>query len=717
MRPLRLQLSAIGPFASSTEVRFDDLADEGLFLIHGPTGSGKTFLLDALTFALYGAVGSDRAVTGLRSDHAEPHTPSFVELEFLAQGHRWKIHRTPQHERPKKRGSGTTTEQSRAVLFRLDAGEWRAVADRTSEVADQVRDLVGLTHRQFTQVILLPQGRFEAVLRADSAEREGLLKSLFDTELYERISDHLEHGARQAEAARGASDDELDRLRRQAWDRWLEIRGLVGANDLGVPGDELARDHLLDDVPGDQVQLDLLADEASSATKVATRRAADAADRLSTARDEHHAVTSLCERYDRRAELVLRATRLRGNTPDIDATRRRLALASAATSLRPLLEDAHAAQEQLAQADDGTRSAAGRVTRAWRAVPVPMPATLPEDLASIGTPADLDPARSAVASAIAQVSELSQVDHRRGELVTAIGRAEAEADDADVDAARHRQAAAAATEGIEPARRSLAQATAAGATLPGLRAAAAAAATRLDAVRRLGAAHRELAAATDDHETARATANLAHERWNDARSTYLDGIAAVLAAQLAAGEHCPVCGSDDHPHPARPVDGAVTLEQVDAAEQVATLADHTRDQAAERRSAAAAEVDRLTERAGDVAADPAAALDACESAAQQVQQAQAAAQAEPAARAALDAATAACAQSNELAEQAELRAAAARARAATLGGELQRCEQRLAEQLGTDVPLHDALAALRRVDTTLSALAAARTDLAVARAT
>ena len=250
MRPLRLQVSAMGPFADSAEVRFDDLADEGLFLIHGPTGSGKTFLLDALTFALYGDVGSDRSVTGLRSDHAAPGTASFVELEFLAQGHRWKVHRTPQHERPKKRGSGTTTEQGRAVLFRLDGGCWHPVADRTTEVATQVRELVGLTHRQFTQVILLPQGRFEAVLRADSAEREGLLKSLFDTELYERISDHLEHGARQAEAARAQSDAELERLRRQAWDRWLEIRGLAGLEDpVGDPGDELSSGPLLDGVP------------------------------------------------------------------------------------------------------------------------------------------------------------------------------------------------------------------------------------------------------------------------------------------------------------------------------------------------------------------------------------------------------------------------------------------------------------------------------------
>jgi exonuclease SbcC len=718
MKPLRLTVSAIGPFAEQTDVDFDSLSDDGLFLIHGPTGSGKTFLLDAMTFALYGAVSSERAVTGLRSDHAVTGTDTFVELEFLAQGGRWKVHRTPQHERAKKRGTGTTTEPSRVVLFRHDGQDWVAVANRSAEVADQVRDLVGLSHRQFTQVILLPQGKFEAVLRADSADRETLLKSLFDTELYERVSDHLERSARRAEAECATHDDELERLRRQAWDRWTEIRSLASLDDPddGGRNGELLAGPLLDEQPANQVQMDLLADEASEATKVATRRAADAAARLTSATADHAAVVSLVERIERRAELRAVAARLSSAAPDVERDRQRLVRAEQAAALRPALADGHAAQAALAEAAEHAAGAARAAERARTAVAVALPDAV--RTLDLGRAAErgraVDAARSALAVTVAEMSQLEAVDRRRGELTLEVRSAEATAVEQADAAARQRAVAAAADALIGPARAQLDEASAATAALPGLKAVAAGAATALDAARGLGQARRQLAQAAEVHETARSGANRAHERWNDARALYLDGIAAVLAAQLQPGEDCPVCGSDEHPHPAAAASGAVTLEQVDRAEAEAQLAAQERDRLGALRHDAEQQVERLHERAGVYADDVAGAAAACEAAAQQVQVAQAAVTAGPEAAAALEAALQAQTRATTDAEQAELAAAAARARATTLRTELERCTVQLTERLGDDLTLTQVLDSLRELDAALSAVASADTSVAVA---
>ena len=117
MRPHRLELEAFGPYADPVLVEFDPLAREGLFLIHGSTGAGKTYLLDALCFALYGEVSGERSVKGLRSDHAAPGQVPRVTLEFSAAGGRWRVQRQPACEVPRSRGEGTTARPARAALW------------------------------------------------------------------------------------------------------------------------------------------------------------------------------------------------------------------------------------------------------------------------------------------------------------------------------------------------------------------------------------------------------------------------------------------------------------------------------------------------------------------------------------------------------------------------------------------------------------------------
>ena len=243
MRPHRLEIEAFGPYAEPVQIAFDDLAREGLFLIHGPTGAGKTYLLDALCFALYGEVTGERNLKGLRSDHASATAVPRVALEFSAAGARWRVERSPACTLPKSRGTGTTSRAPRATLQRLGAEGAEAVARAPADVTREITDLVGLDGARFRQVILLPQGRFAEVLRARTEEREGLLKTLFDTTLYEQAMLWLDEQSRQTRGAVFDGQRELEGLQEQAAHvtaPWWSDEGSGDGSDGGAgdPADE-----------------------------------------------------------------------------------------------------------------------------------------------------------------------------------------------------------------------------------------------------------------------------------------------------------------------------------------------------------------------------------------------------------------------------------------------------------------------------------------------
>ena len=192
MRPHRLRVTAFGAFGGTVEVGFDDLASSGLFLLHGETGAGKTTLLDAIGFALYGRVPGERGKTRrLRSDHAGPGTPTEVQLEATIGGRRMRITRKPEQERPKLRGTGTTTEQAKILLEELTGASWHAVSTRAGEADTEIADLMGMSADQFFQVVLLPQGEFAKFLHADAGDRAKLLQRLFGTDRFHAVEEWL----------------------------------------------------------------------------------------------------------------------------------------------------------------------------------------------------------------------------------------------------------------------------------------------------------------------------------------------------------------------------------------------------------------------------------------------------------------------------------------------------------------------------------------------
>ena len=221
MRLHHLEVTAFGPFADTVHVDFDALSDAGLFLLSGPTGAGKSSVLDAICFALYGDVPGDRSTAKrLRCDQADDGVAPRVVLEATLSGRRFRVDRSPAWQRAKKRGTGITTEQARVTISEHvpggDAAQWRPLSTRLDEAGHLITRLVGMNLPQFCQVALLPQGRFQAFLRAGSDERHALLQQVFQTGRFDQVEGWLRNRRielrRACEAHEGRVADQVSRL-------------------------------------------------------------------------------------------------------------------------------------------------------------------------------------------------------------------------------------------------------------------------------------------------------------------------------------------------------------------------------------------------------------------------------------------------------------------------------------------------------------------------
>ena len=190
MRPIRLTLSAFGPYAAPTTLPLEKLGKGGLYLVTGDTGAGKTTLFDAITYALYDHSSGDvRDGSMLRSKYADPGTPTFVELEFEVNGKRYTVRRNPEYLRPKARGEGFTTEKADATLT---YGDGRPPVTRAREVTAAIVEIIGLDYNQFSQIAMIAQGQFTKLLNATTEERSRIFRKLFRTQRYARLQEKLQ---------------------------------------------------------------------------------------------------------------------------------------------------------------------------------------------------------------------------------------------------------------------------------------------------------------------------------------------------------------------------------------------------------------------------------------------------------------------------------------------------------------------------------------------
>ncbi len=193
MKPIKLTLSAFGPYADETIIDFTRLGGQGLFLVTGDTGAGKTTIFDGITFALYGETsGGVREASMLRSKYAKPETPTYAEYIFEYKDSVYTVKRSPDYERPKARGAGMTTQKGEALLTFPDG---KAPVTKLKEVNQAITELIGLDMKQFTQIAMIAQGDFRKLLLADTEERSNIFRKLFHTDIYKVIQEKLKFEA------------------------------------------------------------------------------------------------------------------------------------------------------------------------------------------------------------------------------------------------------------------------------------------------------------------------------------------------------------------------------------------------------------------------------------------------------------------------------------------------------------------------------------------
>ncbi|MDA8366815.1 MAG: SMC family ATPase [Actinomycetota bacterium] len=566
MRPLHLTLQAFGSYAGTLEIDFARMGRHGVFAITGPTGSGKSTIFDALVYALYGDLPGFREDGNVRSQYAEPATSTRVAFQFEAGGGRWSIERSPRQFLPRKRGSGPPVDQPARVVLQK-AGEDSGGFTRQGEVDARVLELVGLTKDQFEQVVLIPQGRFEEVLKADTRQRSALLTRLFPVDVYARVTDALKAiaAARQADFERAelAQRSVMAGLVREA--QGLDARLPEGIDpgrlsdwsgadpDAPVDGRAIDLDALLSDVARVKEELDGL-----------VAAALDERERARTARDD---AISAAEAWDQwRADLAAATSFDDDERADaaeegeLDRARSVAALAGAIEGWRQAVHTAADAGERrdalLARIDASEEDASGdALLRSARAT----------DLAArIAAEADrLDAAERQFASLSADAAEIEK---------------------ARVELARRHQAHAAAQRDLddraaaieEDSRRlaDLALRAADRDAADGVRAAC-----EEDVVR---ARRRDEAVADLDRsrvadEAASDAAEVAKRQADEVRAAWRQGLAGRLAAHLVDGEPCPTCGSTDHPAPAVTVGGAPDDDAVARADDALDVARRAHD--------------------------------------------------------------------------------------------------------------------------------------------
>lgn len=193
MRPIELKMSAFGPFAGLTTLRLDALGTDGLYLITGDTGAGKTTIFDAIIYALYGeASGNIRTTDMLRSKYANADTATFVELTFVFKDKTYIVRRNPEYLRPSKRGEGRFTKESAKAQLTMPDKE---VITGLVSVNNKIIEIIGLNKNQFSQIAMLPQGEFMRLLLADTKQRIEIFREIFDTEPYLLLQDRIKKDA------------------------------------------------------------------------------------------------------------------------------------------------------------------------------------------------------------------------------------------------------------------------------------------------------------------------------------------------------------------------------------------------------------------------------------------------------------------------------------------------------------------------------------------
>lgn len=585
MRILRLTMDAVGPFPGHEVIDFEAFSDAGRFLLSGPTGAGKSTIIDAIVFALYGKVsgGRDSSDSRIRSRYASEQAKTEVELIFSTSSGNYKVRRQPAYERVKKNGKGVTKQNAKAWLFKLDE-QLREVSEpltKTSDVGTEITRIVGLSREQFTQTVVLPQGKFAQFLRSTSKDRQDLLQELFGTAIFEDLQLDLVERARKVKKNQEALDATL-----------RANLGVLASLLDEAPQLDPARCLVYEPVPEVDCEFDPLETAWDSRFKPLTpwlehnQRCANLEvsalrgqeDKL---RSEFASQRDLAARQERYLSLTKEHEQLVAQGP---AQRQRLAqiqALQALSDLKPWHEQLKQAQQAVAQRQLSQALALEQLES-------------DEHAQAVLQPLDYRGAQALSVQLTAQVAALNpQVELEAG----LAGRRR----DLQTKTQAHESASAKLAQGrerenqlptqIASKQELLEQLNEQAATLPAAQLAQEQAAQTL----KLAKAHEQL---VKDHQRARKLQQLvalelkqASQRHKHMLEQWLSQSALNLAQNLVAGEPCPVCGATEHPAPATQGGENISQEQLDQALEKVNEVQGELSQASERVTKLAAQLE------------------------------------------------------------------------------------------------------------------------------
>ena len=609
MRPLKLTMSAFGPYADEVEIPLAELGGEGLYLICGDTGAGKTTIFDAIAFALFGETsGSSRDAKTLRSDFADPEAETFVELAFEYRGETYRIKRTPLYARAKKRGEGMRTLQP-TVEFEQPG---RAAITKIPDANAAIERLLGIDREQFSQIVMIAQGEFRELLTASTKVRADIFRKLFGTDCLARFQDRLQERkkslqndydelkrsletlALQAELADGGTAEQERRERLK--DGTLTAEWLEEALAAQIAGDEELSGKLSHDLEEARRESQDASNRlvlAAEAAKTRTAKAeADAA--LSEAEARHKALTADFEAHAEDDAAIEEASRaLAAKEAQLDSYRRLDGAGRSVEDARRRLAQAAREAEQAQAASTSIESEMGSAAQELQAL----------------AGADGELARAQADAARAQDRLAAAQDRRKA--YDAYEKAKAECDGKRDAASKCAEALNAAESEAKSAGKRLDEAHALAEKLSDapaqLEAAKAESERRArieaegrSALDRLAALEGDLAEARKARDRAQGIYREAAEKLALARGEhgaaqqrYLDGQAGILALTLEEGAPCPVCGSPTHPSPARQAQDIPGKGEVERLSRAAEAAASAAQEASNKAGAAGALVSKL----------------------------------------------------------------------------------------------------------------------------
>ncbi|XCD18291.1 SMC family ATPase [Vibrio sp. CB1-14] len=539
MKPLTLTLQAFGPFSGVEHIDFRTLGDSPLFLINGPTGSGKSSILDAICYALYGeTTGSERTGDQMRCDYADAKLLTNITFEFELAGVRYQITRSPDQEVPKQRGEGMTKRSHTAQLINLDNDE--LIANKPKPVATAIQELMGLDVKQFRQVMVIPQGKFRELLTASSKEREAIFGQLFQTQIYTTIERVLFERAAGIRKAKEEFDNQIKGA--------LDVASVESESQLSQALTELAP------------QLERVESELNQAESVRTK-----------AQQELDNALELSKKFSAKAELEQAQLKHQQGSESIELVKAQLNAHKAAAAIQSEYDSQLRLTKESATLAERLKTGQGKIAAAKQNQ---LQAQAAYDEAKKASD-NAEPLKQERFELNALVERLKQLDSKKVELqqanqnLSSISATQTTLADQIKAMTQQEESLHVAVVDAEKQKSQLSEFTLS-LDLENKKQQALQAIAQIDA--QLESKHKQRTELTGTITSKESVVSKARQTRTEAEIAWHSGQAALLAASLEQDAPCPVCGSVEHPNVATFSGEVVTLEQVNRLREIETAA-------------------------------------------------------------------------------------------------------------------------------------------------